>query len=55
MTWVEKGVLKNLFYDRTWATRQKKEPTAASTNMSLVMEGSDTDDGADDQVDASAA
>ena len=42
VTWVEKGVLKNLFYDRTWATRQKKEPTAASTNMSLVMEGSDT-------------
>ena len=42
VSWVEKGVLKNLFYDRTWATRQKKEPTAASTNMSLVMEGSDT-------------
>jgi predicted Zn-dependent protease len=42
VTWVEKGVLKNLFYDRTWATRQKKEPTSASTNMSLVMEGSDT-------------
>ena len=25
VTWVEKGVLKNLFYDRAWATRQKKE------------------------------
>jgi len=41
VTWVEKGVLKNLYYDRQWATRQKKEPTAASLNNSLVMEGSD--------------
>jgi predicted Zn-dependent protease len=42
VTWVEKGVLKNLFYDRAWAKRQKKDPSATSTNMSLVMEGSDT-------------
>ena len=40
VTWVEKGVLKNLQYDAAWARRQKKEPTPASTNMSLVMEGS---------------
>lgn len=40
VTWVEKGVLKNLFYDRQWARRQKKEPTPTSQNMSLVMEGS---------------
>jgi predicted Zn-dependent protease len=40
VTWIEQGVLKNLFYDRTWAQRQKKEPTTASANMSLVMEGS---------------
>ena len=39
VTWIEKGVLKNLVYDRTWARRQKKEPTPTSTNMSLVMEG----------------
>ena len=39
VTWLEKGVLKNLYYDRTWAQRQKKEPTPATTNMSLVMEG----------------
>jgi predicted Zn-dependent protease len=39
VTWVEKGVLKNLVYDRNWANRQKKEPTPTSTNMSLVMEG----------------
>ena len=42
VTWIEKGVLKNLFYDRTWARRQKREPTPTSTNMSLVMEGTDT-------------
>lgn len=41
VTWVEKGVVKNLFYDRYWAMRQKKEPTATSPNMSLVMEGGD--------------
>ena len=28
VTWVEKGVLKNLFYDRQWATRQKKDVDA---------------------------
>jgi len=39
VTWIEQGVLENLFYDRTWARRQKKDPTPASTNMSLVMEG----------------
>jgi predicted Zn-dependent protease len=40
-TWVEKGVLKNLFYDRQYAARQKKDPTPTSPNMSLVMEGTD--------------
>ena len=39
VTWVEKGVVKNLFYDRFWAERQKKAPTITSPNMSLVMEG----------------
>jgi predicted Zn-dependent protease len=39
VTWIEKGVLKNLNYDRNWARRQKKEPTPTSTNQSLVMEG----------------
>ena len=42
VTWIEKGVLKNLFYDRTWAKRQNKDASPTSTNMSLVMEGSDT-------------
>ena len=40
VTWVDKGVLKTLYYDRPWATRQKKDPTPATTNKSLVMEGS---------------
>ena len=42
VTWVEKGVVKNLFYDRFWAQRQKKEPTATAPGMSLVMEGGTT-------------
>src|SRR5688572_28685005 len=41
VTWIEKGVLKTLNYDRQWAHRQKKEQTPATTNNSLVMEGSD--------------
>jgi predicted Zn-dependent protease len=40
VTWVDKGVLKNLYYDRQWATRQKKEPTPSSTNHSLMLDGS---------------
>ena len=28
VTWVEKGVLKNLFYDRAWAKRQNKDAVA---------------------------
>ncbi len=42
ITWIEKGVLKNLAYDRAWAKRQKKDPTPTSPTQSLVMEGSDT-------------
>jgi predicted Zn-dependent protease len=41
VTWIEQGVLKNLFYDRQWAARQKKDVTPSSTSNSLVMEGSD--------------
>ncbi len=39
VTWVEKGVVRNLFYDRYWADRQKKEATGTQPNMSLVMDG----------------
>ncbi|HEY7499980.1 MAG TPA: TldD/PmbA family protein [Vicinamibacterales bacterium] len=42
VTWIEKGVLKNLAYDRAWARRQKKDPTPVTVNQSLVMEGTDT-------------
>jgi len=41
VTWVEKGVLKNLYYDQQYAARVKKPPTPATVNMSLVLEGSD--------------
>jgi predicted Zn-dependent protease len=39
VTWVEKGVLKNLYYDAQYAARAKHEPTPATPNMSLVLEG----------------
>jgi predicted Zn-dependent protease len=42
ISWVEKGVVKNLFYDRYWAERQKREPTGTTPQMSLVMEGGTT-------------
>ena len=41
VTWIEKGVLKNLSYDRAWARRQKKDATPVGPNQSLVMEGTD--------------
>jgi predicted Zn-dependent protease len=41
VTWIEKGVLKTLSYDRLWAKRQKKDATSTGINQSLVMEGSD--------------
>ncbi len=40
VTWVEKGVLKNLAYSRQYAARQKKPVTPVTVNSSLVMEGS---------------
>jgi predicted Zn-dependent protease len=40
VTWVEKGVLKDLYYDAATARRQKVPPSAATPNMSLVVEGS---------------
>ena len=41
VTWVEKGVLKNLAYNGAYARRVKKPVTPASINNSLVMEGSE--------------
>jgi predicted Zn-dependent protease len=41
VTWIEKGVLKTLAYDRQWARRQKTAATPTNINQSLVMEGTD--------------
>jgi predicted Zn-dependent protease len=39
VTWIEKGVLKNVYYDPQTARRQKVTPSPANPNMSLVVEG----------------
>ena len=39
VTWIEKGVLKNVYYDPATARRQKVAPSPANPNMSLVIEG----------------
>jgi predicted Zn-dependent protease len=39
VTWIEKGVLKNLYYDAATARRQKVASSTATPNMSLVVEG----------------
>jgi predicted Zn-dependent protease len=36
-TWIEKGVLKDLFYSRFWAEKMSKKPTAGPAN--LIMDG----------------
>jgi predicted Zn-dependent protease len=36
-TWVENGVLKDLFYSRFWAQKQGKQPTAGPSN--IIMDG----------------
>jgi predicted Zn-dependent protease len=42
ITWVEKGVLKQLAYSRQYAKRQNKPVTPTTINQSLVMEGTNT-------------
>ena len=42
ITWVEKGVLKQLAYSRQYAKRQNKPATPTAINQSLVMEGTNT-------------
>jgi predicted Zn-dependent protease len=37
VAWIENGVVKNLFYDRFWAQKAGKQPTASTGN--LVLEG----------------
>src|SRR5262252_6384335 len=48
VTWIEKGVLKNVYYDPATARRQKVAPSPATPNMSLVVEG--TNQAIDDMV-----
>ncbi|MGH9721748.1 MAG: TldD/PmbA family protein [Bryobacteraceae bacterium] len=40
MTWIENGVVRNLFYDRYWAERSKKEPSPFPGDF--VLEGGDS-------------
>jgi predicted Zn-dependent protease len=35
LPWIEKGVVKNLYYDRFWASKAEKEPTPAPGNVVL--------------------
>ena len=39
VTWIEKGVIKNLQYDRYWAARTGHEPTPSPST--LIMDGGD--------------
>ena len=39
IAWIEKGVVKNLYYDRFWAEKAGKKPTPFPAN--LVLEGQD--------------
>src|SRR5204862_4320206 len=48
VTWIEKGVLKSVYYDPVTARRQKVPPSPATPNMSLVVEG--TNASIDDMV-----
>ncbi len=39
LEWIEKGVVRNLYYDRYWAEKKGKRPTPPAST--LVLEGSD--------------
>ena len=39
ISWIEKGVVKNIIYDRFWASKAGKEPTPSAVN--LVLDGQD--------------
>ncbi len=39
ITWIEKGVVKNLAYDRFWASKARKQPTPSPGN--LLLDGQD--------------
>jgi len=39
ITWIENGVVKNLFYDRFWASKAGKQPTPGPAD--LILDGQD--------------
>lgn len=39
ITWIDHGVVKNLYYDRFWASKAGKQPTPFPSN--LILEGQD--------------
>ncbi|MBA2356151.1 MAG: TldD/PmbA family protein [Acidobacteria bacterium] len=39
VTWVEKGVVKNLYYSRYWGQKQGKPATGTNPGQSVVMDG----------------
>jgi predicted Zn-dependent protease len=40
LNWIERGILRNLFYSRYWAKLKGKEPTGYPSN--IIMDGGDT-------------
>ena len=44
MSWIENGVIKNLYYDRFWASKAGKEPTSFPTELVLDGQGSSLED-----------
>ncbi|HEX4771740.1 MAG TPA: metallopeptidase TldD-related protein [Bryobacteraceae bacterium] len=44
MPWVERGVMKNMYWDRFWAEKAKKQPTPAPFNLTLVGQENSLDD-----------
>ena len=43
-TWIEKGVVKNLAYDRLWAQRQGKAPSSAAGTLRMLGGDASMDD-----------
>jgi predicted Zn-dependent protease len=44
ISWIDKGVVKNLYYDRFWASKAAKEPTPAPGNVVLDGQGHTIDE-----------
>ncbi len=44
IAWIDKGVVKNLYYDRYWASKAGKDPTPAPGNLVLDGQAHTTDE-----------